>query len=222
MCLSEQLKMLFLNDKYRGANVTNSVEDPFREIVGPPLIKELSSISLPSLLTMVIDKSVPKIMTDNIPQYSSYNNGTKRLINILRMAGNNGPSFREIGIYLLRDGKSDVAYIKYGENHAKLAREYGLAYFTRSGSCKVYLTKLGKIIEQSDDDFQNDILVKLSLRIPIIQHCFKNLIFSPKDVEGLLNNYLSKSTALRRKNNVLIIINMINSKLQGNVSNYGI
>ncbi|HZJ76488.1 MAG TPA: hypothetical protein VFC70_02155, partial [Oscillospiraceae bacterium] len=131
MCLSEQLEMLFLNDKYRGANVTNSTEDPFREIVGSQLIKELSSISLPPLLTMVIDKSAPKIMTDNIPQYSSYTDGTKKLINILRMAGDNGPSFKEIGIYLLGGGRSDVAYIKYGENHAKLAREYGLVYFTR-------------------------------------------------------------------------------------------
>lgn len=213
MCLSEQLEMLFLNDKYGGVSVTNNIEDPFKEISGHLLIKELSSISLPSLLTMVIDRSDPKIMTDNIPQYSSYNNGTKRLINILRMAGNNGPSFREIGIYLLGGGRSDVAYIKYGENHAKLAREYGLVYFTRSGLYRVYLTKLGKIIEQSDDDAQNDILVKLSLRIPIIQYCFKNLIFSPEDVEELLNDYLSKSTALRRKNNVLTIINMINSKL---------
>ena len=43
MCLSEQLEMLFLSDKYRGADVTNSIEDPFREIVGLSLIKELSS-----------------------------------------------------------------------------------------------------------------------------------------------------------------------------------
>ena len=180
MCLSEQLETFFFEDKYeeiKKTNITSNIKDSFERASKLQFINELSNTSLSCLITIIIDKSDPKITTDNIPQYSSYIDGTKKLINILRMAGDIGPTFKEIGVYLLGSGKSDTAYVKYGENHAKLAREYGLVYFIRSGSYKVYLTKLGKIVEQ------------------------------------LLNNHLSKSTAQRRKNNVLTIINMINNKI---------
>ena len=219
MCLSEQLSTFFFKNKQKQMvkksiiNETNNFKDPFEKKSVYQFISELYNIPLYTLLKIIIDKSDPIITTDNIPQYSSYFDGTKEIINILRMAGDIGPSFKEVGVYLLGKGKSNAAYSKYGENHAKLAREYGLVYFFHSSSYKVYLTKLGKMVEQLDNTMQDDILIKLSLRIPIIQYCFNNSIFIPKHIEKVLNNYLSKSTAKRRKNNVFTIINMVNEKI---------
>lgn len=173
------------------------------------LLDEIENAKIDDIIKDVVQNSKPIILSGNIPQFSSFENGTIYLIKHLRMLGDFGPSLEEIGAQFLDGGKKKGAYVKYGENHSKLARQYDLVYFVKQGSNKVFLTELGKLIEKLEIGRQNKILEKLSLRIPIVQYCLKNNIKCPNNIERIMNNFLSEKTALRRKSNVCKIINLI-------------
>jgi len=173
------------------------------------IFNEVKDTALYEIIELVKSQSINEINSANIPQFSSFANGTISLIEKLRMAGNYGPTFSDLGEQLLGPGKKKGAYIKYGENHAKLAQLYDLVYITKNGVSRVYLTSFGRIIEKLDITEQKELLIKLSFKIPIIQKCKKDDIQDAYKVEELLKEYLSETTALRRKSNVLNILKNI-------------
>lgn len=89
------------------------------------LVEELLQLDRKDVCDIVVNLEQKVITTASIPQYSSFDDGTTNLIQFLRMAGNFGPSFVEVGKHYLETGHQERAYIKYGENHAKLSEILG-------------------------------------------------------------------------------------------------
>ena len=173
------------------------------------IINEMKSTKTEEIFELIKNNDINEANSWNIPQFSSFNNGTIFLIKKLRMGGNYGPTFKEIGEQFLGQGKKKGAYVKYGENHAKLGQLYDLVYIKKDGVSRVYLSTLGKMLESLEINEQKKLLSKFSFKIPIIQQCVKYDILNPDEVMELLMKYLSESTALRRKSNVITILKML-------------
>ncbi len=152
------------------------------------------------------------ISTYNIPQYSSYEAGTSEMISFLRMSGDYGPTYSEVGRHFLEPGHKDAAYVKYGENHSKLAESLGLVRIEKEKKRRVYLSDIGRTIEGLDINEQKDCFIKLSMRIPIVQCAIKRGIVDYNALEELLREYLSISTAIRRRKNTMDFLLMIEGK----------
>lgn len=84
------------------------------------LVEELLQLDRKDVCDIVVNLEQKVITTASIPQYSSFDDGTTNLIQFLRMAGNFGPSFVEVGKHYLETGHQERAYIKYGENQCQV------------------------------------------------------------------------------------------------------
>lgn len=170
------------------------------------IVEDLIITSSGDICDLVISLNQKPVTKYNIPQYSNYSNGTFEMIKYLRMAGDFGPSYTEVGEHFLSTGHNINAYTKYGENHSKLSDLLGITVIKKTDRKRVYLTELGRTIEKLEYDKQEDCFIKLAGRIPIIQEALKNNIMTSKELEDLLNIYLSPKTALRRKKNNWVLI----------------
>ena len=175
------------------------------------IIAELLNTNTTEICTCISIKEPNTVSKYNIPQYSCYPNGTYEMLRYLRMSGDYGPSFVEIGEHFLESGHKQTAYLKYGENHAKLAELLGIVEIKKIERKRVFMSDIGKIIEKLDVKKQNDCFIKLAARIPIIQEAIKLGITNQKDLEEHLSRYLSQTTATRRRKNTWMLI----EKLQG-------
>ncbi len=139
----------------------------------------------------------------NIPQFSNFDDGTYRLVEILAEEGNSGLTFNELGELLEGPGKNEVAYKKYGENHAKLAELLDFATITNTRPRQVFLTKLGKIFYKSESSKKISMLKSQIYRMAIV----KDIIVNHTNDSFNLKNYLmsanlKESTAIRRMPNI--------------------
>lgn len=173
------------------------------------LVEELLQLDRKDVCDIVVNLEQKVITTASIPQYSSFDDGTTNLIQFLRMAGNFGPSFVEVGKHYLETGHQERAYIKYGENHAKLSEILGTTIIKKEDRKRVYLNDLGIAIEHRSVEEQHECFIKLSARVPIVQYALKNNIESDKELENVLGNYLARSTALRRRRNTWYLVSAI-------------
>lgn len=172
-------------------------------------INELNTIEMNQLIGLCINAENIEISPSNIPQFSSFLDGTEELVTVLRKAGNYGPTFKDVGEHLLGQGKKTGAYVKYGENHVKLASIYNLVYIDKDRKSRAYLTELGKQFEKLNKDDKRDFLIKMSFSIPVVQYCIKKAANEIVDVDGVLAEHLSPTTVIRRRSNVKYIINLV-------------
>lgn len=170
------------------------------------LVDELCICSRSDICKLISKLDQKKITTATIPQYSSFDNGTINMIRFLRMAGNFGPSFLEVGQHYLESGHQERAYIKYGENHSKLAEILGTTIIKKEDRKRVYLNELGYALEKRSLEEQHDCFIKLAGIVPIVQYAIINNIEDDRELEKVLCNYLSPSTALRRRRNTWYLI----------------
>ena len=175
-------------------------------------VRELLETDISEIREYVVSMPQHEINTYDIPQYSSYEDGTSGMIAFLRMSGNYGPTYCEVGKHFLETGHKEAAYVKYGENHSKLAESLGLVRIERDKKRKVYLSDIGKTIEKLDISIQKECFTKLSMRIPIIQCALKKQVDNYEALEELLRLYLSATTALRRRKNTMDFLIMIEGK----------
>lgn len=165
------------------------------------LIDSLLECSRENICYLISGLEQREIVTYSIPQYSSFVDGTINMIRYLRKAGDFGPTFLEVGQHYIESGSDERAYVKYGENHAKLAEVLGVVEIKQENRKRVYLNALGRALEKRCEVEQNDCFVKLSGRVPIVQYAIKNGTPDAKALEEVLCLYLSKSTAERRRRN---------------------
>ena len=124
---------------------------------------------------------------------------------LIKKNGDSGFKFVETGKMLLDDGvdRNDVAYRKYGENHAKTAANLGLLQVNEH---TYYLSCIGYIFNELDYNIKTELLFRLILRNKLI----KRLLFKVnRDGQALYKkevSFLKESTINRRKSNVKRIL----------------
>lgn len=146
-----------------------------------------------------------ELCSSTIPQYSNFNDGTYNVLTLLDNNSNTGYTYLELGKLLQGPGKKDGAYIKYGENHAKLSVILGLAYIEKKDkSKKVFISALGKKFNLLNEA-QKSILLKYQIyNVPVIKYIFNLSVKNNVDIINFLKNItnLSPSTAKRRSSNI--------------------
>lgn len=115
-------------------------------------------------------------------------------------------TFEEIGERLQDDGvaRNSVANIKYGENHSKMALQFGLA------QCRYnywYISALGKVFSQLPKEKQDALMIRTLLRNKLYALIFTRLQTHDVSIESILRNVnLSDSTRTRRLSSVKRIL----------------
>jgi hypothetical protein len=105
------------------------------------LLSDIFDKSVNDLLNCIVDNNKTEISSSNIPQFSNLLNGSFKLIRILEQCGDYGPTFMKLGQYLTGKDKKKGAYIKYGENHTKLAASLEMVWIKKENHIsKIYLT----------------------------------------------------------------------------------
>lgn len=154
----------------------------------------------------------------DIPQFSSLNNSTINLCKGMVVRNDPGMSFVEIGKFLLDDGilRSVGAYRKYGENQVKTSYDMGL---TQVKENVWYLSCIGHVFLSFDALTQREIIARCVLRNRFISKLITDAIESDINIASYMR-CLSNSTILRRRSNILTIINICKSQipLESNIS----
>lgn len=167
----------------------------------------LENIPIERFVETIIRMEVSdKLQTTNIPCFSSFLHGAVRLNELLEFAPN-GLSYTNIG-HQIMNSTSQKAQIKYGENHAKLAEMMSLVTIDNHKPSVVRSTALGHFLTSIPWLNKVDLLRKLLLR----NQCVQLLICQAYSGEGTYRSiaqYLSASTALRRRSNVKCFIELV-------------
>jgi len=135
----------------------------------------------------------------DVPVFSTFEIGVKR-INELLFFESSGMTFEELGYQVVKAPQKG-ANIKYGENHAKLAKYFSLVLFSRTRPTRVTNSSIGNYLVRCEDELREDMLRKLVLRVPFIQHLIVKAMNGRVSYKEEVS-FLSEKTALRRKGNV--------------------
>lgn len=149
------------------------------------------------------------ITSDLIPQFSSFDHGAYDVLKILWEDGDSGMTFLELGKKLEGPGKEKGAYLKYGENHAKLAELLDFVVIDNSRARQVFLTKLGKSFYNSDIRKQEEYIKRQIIRMDVIRDILNQKSQKAFNIEEYLRQFLSKTTAHRRAPNVRTLLKKI-------------
>lgn len=132
-----------------------------------------------------------EITPDLIPQFSNFDDGTYKLIDILFNEEDRGLTFNELGEKLEGPGKKEGAYKKYGENHAKLSELLDLTTISHERPRRVFLTRLGKSFRRSDNARKTNILKNQIFRMDIIRDIIQNSQNKDFNLTSYLMSYLA-------------------------------
>lgn len=169
-------------------------------------ISVINSVSIERYVE-VIDTMTYDVQIEaaQVPQFSDFGDAIYRVPELLEFAPK-GTSFEKLGYQLVKS-PTEVAGIKYGENHSKLASTMELVEITKRPS-NVMSTALGKYLVRFMPDEKRDLLRRLALR----QYMAQKIIH---DAGGGIISYreevnrLSVTTAVRRRNNVRVYLEFI-------------
>lgn len=164
-------------------------------------VNMLLSISQKEYIDYIVDNYDVSFLTySNIVQFSNFENGTCRFCRIVKQAGNEGYKSIQLGKMLLDDGKDRKkgALVKYGENHANLAVELGLAH---EMSNTYFLTCLGFIINDLSDNEKDELLFRLILRTKFFRRILYRVYTDGEACYREEASILKESTLIRRKSN---------------------
>ena len=162
---------------------------------------------------------LPKVTTNSIPQFSN-SEDVFNVIKIVKESPEPDLNWGKIGFYLCPRESKLSAKVKYGENQYKLAVQLGLAVEKK---CK--LTDFGEEVYRDIDIINHEeLLGKLSLRIPLIQQAILNSTFGRFNLMEYMKTMLAPVTAVRRRSNVKRLLAYLASanrdqKLQDNLWN---
>ena len=174
-------------------------------------IEELLSIPEVAFIECAIHSGAPSFISfQDVVQYSSLENATSKICQILLDTENNGLSYIEIGRLLLDDGKQrkNPALRKYGENHAKTAFELGLVQCLYNNN---YLSCLGYVYNQLGKDARHELMRRTILRNNFIR---KILFKASRGFVSLHNemSFLAESTVKRRLPNIKQLLSMVKGR----------
>lgn len=137
---------------------------------------------------------------DDAVQYSDFEDATFRIVVKLLEAGDEGYSYIQIGKMLQDDGivRTDWAYRKYGENHAKTASYLGYLF---SINRVFYVSAIGYSLNQLTETEQKKLFARLFIRTTL----FKTIYYLTKSDKVYLRellDMLTHQTYLRRRSSI--------------------
>lgn len=170
-------------------------------------INGVISIPISSFVEYLSSRVIPPYAApQDIYQFSSLDDATSRFCSKLAEAGDEGLRYVDVGHILLDDGKErkSGALTKYGENHAKMAVDLGLA---QNKSDYIFLSCLGIVFNDFSEYKREEILKRLTLRNRFIQRLAiksqRGLVFLEEEM-----SCLSESTIKRRIPNIRAVFNL--------------
>lgn len=173
------------------------------------LLSALERIPLTDLIQILeFDSPSFQIKPADIPQFSSIEDCVYKVPHLILVSQIEEITYGQMGYLLRTEPRTDIADLKYGENHAKVAAQLGLCFIQKH---KVYPSCLGVAFDNLSAKSKTAILPKLILFIPFIQNIFVNQMTS-NDIDSQLS-ILSDSTRRRRLPNVWTLINKVNEHL---------
>lgn len=171
-------------------------------------IKLLLSVSIDEFLDSIKSDSI--FSSKDIFQYSNLDNAIVSLCNILNYESES-LSFFEAGQKLTHSDR-ELACVKYGENHIKLAEAFSLVKIEkidRKSACRASITTLGSVFTSLTSEERIQLVRRLAIRNPFV----KSLLFNAQNGYvaycDLASQVLFGQTITRRKHNVEIIIDLI-------------
>lgn len=142
----------------------------------------------------------------DVPCFSSFENGASRLNELLEFEPD-GLNYNDAGFQLM-NSISLGGRIKYGENHSKLAAMMSLVSISDKRPAIVTATAWGAYLTKFNMKRKESVLKKLLMRDLCIQTILKQALNGPANYREAVSA-LSDSTALRRRTNVLCLIEFI-------------
>lgn len=168
-------------------------------------INLLENTKFDSIIRIIKDQTFMNIMPANIPQISKVEDAIFETVRILHGIGEH-TTYSELGYYLDGKNKKDVARKKYGENHSKLATLLDLVEISEvDHKYKITTSLLGESYITLDDERKKALVSKLMLRIPMLQHMFRDSL----EKEVMIEDYmicLSETTLNRRKGDIYKLV----------------
>lgn len=150
------------------------------------------------------------IRPEDVFQFSSIEDATDKFCEKVKAIDNPGLTHLEVGKLLQDDGKERKAgaYVKYGENHAKLAKELGLAFEL----CNTYyLSGIGYIYSELSDEQKKLFLIRIIIRTRLITRLLQASQNGKVDLREFLY-MLADSTYIRRRSNIRKIVDYVTSE----------
>ena len=151
------------------------------------------------IVRMISCKDEITLLPADVPCFSTFFNGAVRLNELLEFAPE-GLTYAEIG-YQLVGAASQLAQIKYGENHAKLAAMMSLVTISDHRPANIRATALGHYLVALSYEEKAVVLKKLILRDPCIQAIVQAAVAGEANYRRVVET-LSDSTAYRRRTSV--------------------
>lgn len=169
-----------------------------------------SIISEPLDCYLAYIKSIQKkemIKSEDVFQFSSIDDATDSFCEKVKSINNPGLTYLEVGKLLQDDGKErkDAAYVKYGENHSKFAKELGLAFEL----CNTYyLSGVGYIYSELSKEDKEKLLLRLILRSILIKRLYQASQNGTVNLREFLY-MLADSTYVRRRSNIKKVVDYL-------------
>ncbi len=183
---------------------------PSEEIID--YLHKVVNIPLYEFIDAIVTKyPTSHFSTKDIPQFSSFNDATNRICNILKDKGDDGYKYAEIGAFLrVSDVERNLgANLKYGENHCKTAADFGLVQIRVGKVC--YLSCFGMIYNELSEFEKQAYLSRFVLRNNFINWLINKAVVCKVNLEEQMN-ILSPSTIKRRKPNVKFYLDLLKGK----------
>ena len=170
-------------------------------------IRSVNNILISEIIDAVTQHDGFMIYPRDVFQFSSLDNCTYRLCDILNKCNNPGISYLEAGMKLLNDGseRTKGAYTKYGENHLKTSELLGLTF---SIANTYFLSSIGMVYCELDEVDRKKILTRTVLRSRLISRMMKAGMKGKVNMRQFLS-MLSDSTYNRRRSNIKSILKIL-------------
>jgi len=204
--LIEQFLSRYINNDTNGLNYKQLVDSYINKIL------ELDTSILEYNLYSVVFNCPENctISPNTIPQFSKFNKAVYDTPESLVSSNIIGITYNQLGQYLEEVGKTDFAYKKYGENHAKFASLMDFAYIDCDRPRKIHITKLGNIFYNLQQEQQHKLVLYQVFKLDIIKVIVSKVLNdSSFDLSEYLKNYISSSTVDRRRSNIRKIFQFI-------------
>ena len=209
--LAKQLLTLFYAHQLHVDEACMSCNEPSKAMIHlcSDVITALKMFSCGEIVEIIKPLHIPfQIDKADVPQFSDFSLAVYRTPYLAYASNQYNIPFKDIGYMLLQGSRKEVAYQKYGENHAKTAAMLGLCSVSRG---KVNASYLGVYFCNLKKEEQKSLLPKLLIYVPIIQ----NYIVADQD-ENLLEEYLgmlAETTQKRRVGNLNTMIQLIKKEI---------